>query len=254
MIEIVERLKKAREKYCLTLFDVSLQTGIRERVLWSWERNNHKPQKVHIEKITKFLIELEKEKKMEEKKQIQSLKIPLVELINNGEYEFIAMPKKPGKYQPDIERNGVLWHSIYTKKLVSGLEQSEEIIIGALEMLACEGRIKIHGLSIAPTPADSDIRVRCEIGCGQRDLLNSQITTTRLYKDVPLDQEELKSKEIILNLGEQILDMRKRKFEHFQAIYGVISDGSAIERQLRLEDEEDKRKFEDAIIKGKSGK
>lgn len=248
MVPEIEELKKFRDENCIVARVASRDIGITERHLYRLERNAHRPKPDTLEKIKNYLKTKKAEMEKWRKKQIETIESPLLELINSGEYQFLPKPIKPGRYQPQVEKNGVLYHSVYLKNLVPGLKQTEEIIIKTLEALTHEGRIKIHKLSIAPQPANNDIRIHCEVGTGQRDLISSQVTETRLYKDVPLDIEELKSKGIILNLDRQIKDMRKRKHASFQKKYGMISDGSAIEKQLRLEDEFDRRKEREELI------
>lgn len=247
MIPEIEELIKFRDEHAIVARIASYKIGITERSLIRLEQNHNQPKPETLKKIRNYLKREKAKIRREEERQVESIKIPLLELINSEGSEFIPKPLKSGRYQPSVEKNGILLHSVFLKNLVETLKTDESIIIKTLEILASEGRIKIFKLTISNKgPADNNFRIRCELGIGERDIHTSKITVLRLFKDDPLIEEELK--EVILNLGERISYERKRKHDFFQKKYGGVGDGSAVEKMLRKEDEKDARIIRDALL------
>lgn len=237
MIEEIKELKKFRDEFVLTRFEVCLELNIREMSLYNWENNNHNPSPQHRKAILDYMRKFRERMEAEEKREIENRIDSVLAGIYGGEHIFIPVPEKPGKFAPATCPTGKLWRSITLWRIKEITKANETILIKTLELLARQGRIKLIHISVNPSLSSNDIHFKFDLGTARRDIYKRSVEAVRLYKKQSLSKTELESKEIILNIQERIDYLRADKKAFFDSRHGKPSD-SALERQFAKEDRE----------------
>lgn len=248
MLDEIRTLINLREQHCIVLSKAAQGIGVTESCLFRLEHgNSHKPKPATLLKIREYISLIKKQHDEEAKSDIEKA-IPIILDQINSSYELIPWPSKPRKFQAMVEREGLLFHSVYLRKLTELTGASEDVVIDSLENLCRTGRVKIFGLTISHKIADDNFRIRCELGRGERSLLNRlEIKVVRLYRFLPLRKEELKAKEVLLDIRKIIEGERLKKQRFFDKRHGH-ADGHVTEFQLRREEREEAAEERDSIL------
>lgn len=230
-------LKKFRDEFVLTRYEVCQELGIREMSLYNWESNNHNPSQQHRKAILDYMKKFRARMEAEEKREIEKYRDSVLAGIYGGEHTFIPVPEKSGKFSQATCPTGKLWHSITLLRLQEITKASEGILIKILEQLTQQGLVRLFHIACASRLSSKDIHFKLELGTARRDIYKRSVEAVRLYKKQPLSKTELESKEIILNIQERIDYLRADKKAFFDSRHGKPSD-SALERQFAKEDRE----------------
>lgn len=237
MIEEIKELKKFRDEFVLTRYEVCLELNIREMSLYNWENNNHSPSPQHRKAILDYMKKFRARMEAEERAEIEKHREIILAEISSGNHIFIPVPEQAGKFAPATCPTGKLWRSITLYNLTTKEQAGETILIKILELLARQGLVKLIHLSVNPRLSSNDIHFKFELGTARRDIYKRSVEAVRLYKKQPLSKTELESKEIILNIQERIDYLRADKKAFFDRRHGKPSD-STLERQFAKEDRE----------------
>lgn len=239
MIEEVRELKKFRDEFILTRYEVCQELNIREMSLYNWENNNHSPSPHHRKAILDYMRKFRLRMEAEEKREIEKHRDIVLNEIYQGEHTFIPKPEIPGKFAPLTYPTGLLWRSIslWRLKEITKEQASETTLIKILQLLSEQGRIRLFHLAVDPSLSSDDVRFKVELGKAKRDVYKNVVEAVRLYKNKPLSKTELESAEVILNIQERIDYLRADKRKFFDERHGVSRAGE-IEKEFLKEDRE----------------
>jgi len=170
MIEEIKELKKFRDEFVLTRYEVCLELNIREMSLYNWENNNHNPSPQHRKAILDYMKKFRMRIEAEEKREIEKYRDSVLAGIYGGEHIFIPVPEKSGKFAPAICPTGKLWRSITLWRIKEITKVNEIILIITLELLARQGLVKLIHLSVNPRLSSNDIHFKFDLGTARRHL------------------------------------------------------------------------------------
>jgi len=256
MNEIIDELKKIREEYQITMFEISQGCQVKERSVQRWltNGNSSKPQPAHFSKIKKFIVETRTKFRVEEQAEIIKYKEPVLAEINSGQHDFIPRPETPGKFAPGVCSTGLLRRSIslWRLKEITQDQANEVILLKVLQELAQEGRIKLIHLAVARSLSSDDVNFKFELGSATRDIYKNSVEAIRLYRSKPLSKEQRESKEIILNIQDRIDYLRADKRKFFDSRHGVSKEGE-IEKEMLREDRQAELEQREAALRTARG-
>jgi hypothetical protein len=118
-------------------------------------------------------------------------------------------------------------------------EGDDDLILTVLDDLTRRGRIKIFKIQLTPAMRHTDCGFRAEIGRGIRSWEGRDVpkfVTTRFYGDEPMTAKEKKEPHTILNVKEQVENIRERRDADFRARFGGNSRETEILKELRRVD------------------
>lgn len=247
-------LKKFREEFVLTRYEVCQELGIREMSLYNWENNNHSPSPQHRKAILDYMKKFRMRMEAEEKREIEKYRDIALAEIYSGDHTFIPVPETPGKFTPRVCPTGLLWRSItlWRLKEITKNQASETILLKILEQLARQGQIKLFHVAVDPHLSSDDIYFKIELGKAKRDVYKNTVEAVRLYKKQPLSKEELESVEIILNIQERISILRANKRKFFDERHGTSRAGE-IEKEILKEDRQADLELHRAALRTANG-
>lgn len=254
MLDEIKQLIQIREEYCIVRSVASREIGITESALYRLENgNSEKPKPQTLLKIRAYIERIKKEHDEAMKSDIEKATDPILDFINSS-FELIPWPSSARRFQPTIEREGLLFHSIFLKNLTTITDEKKDVAIDVIEQLCRTGHLKCFGLIISHKISDEDFKIRFELGRGERDLSNRlEIKIVRLYRYAPLTEQERGAREVILNIRERIESERIKKDEWFETRYGS-SDGHTTEFLIRRQEREESMEQREAILSLKDKK
>lgn len=242
MESIIGELKSVREKFAITMLEISQGCGVTERSVIAWLNNNSKPYAQHLVKIEAFVKRIKAKAKADEKREIERCKALILNEIYNGlDYVFFSRPRPGERYSEGTYPTGVAQKTVSLMSLSKICERilNDSIILEALDNLAEQGLLKVISIFIPRRKLFERLTLELEIAEAIRHIPAQDVAMEikRVYRDQPLSQEEIKINPGILKPGTTIKKMIEDRESALKAQYGA----SGIEAEIR----EHKEKIED---------
>lgn len=254
MNEIIDELKKVREQFQITMFEISQGCQVKERSVQRWltNGNNSKPHPSHFIKIKKFIAATRTKFEAEERAEIEKYRDIVLAEISTGNHTFIPYHKTSGRFALSTCTTGLLWHSLSLRRLKEITNASEEILIKILEQLAQEGLIRLFHIAVDSSLSSEDVYFKFELGTANRDIYENTVEAVRLYRKKPLSKEEKQSKAVILNIQERVNNLKTNKRAYFDKRHGT-NKVAEIEKAMLKEDREADLEQKNAALRTAEG-
>lgn len=256
MEQIIEELKSIREKFAITMLEISQGCGVTERSVIAWLNNNSKPHQQHLIKIEAFVKKTKAKVEADEKREIERCEAVILDEIYNGENCFFHARPRAGEtwseanYPTGISQRDV---SLISLSKVCAMRLTDPIILKVLDHLAQRGQIKINLIFIPIRRNFEHITFKIEIAEAERSVpgQDRDFEVKRSYRDKPRTQQEIEASPGILNPKEQVEAIYEGHENSLKLRYGA----SGIEKEIELHREkiEDESRLRIAQLRAGNG-
>jgi len=174
--------------------------------------------------------------RVEDPKEIEK-----IVLTNAKANSYFVRHELPGVFVDQFEEAGLIFSEFLLSDVRGwcGLdERDDDLILGVLDYIAKKGKLKFFSIFIDRNTHYTDMTFKVETGRAIRSFKGldaPKFTTVRYYSEEPMTKKEMKEPHTILDVEQQVQQLRRRRDEYFKKQFGWSREAE-IEKELRAID------------------